>query len=112
MNNIFRDATYSDKAETVSELLARPNLRIERITSSGQISDDWYDQDEDEWVILLTGTALLQIDGEKEPARLTAGDYLFPRACAIKLSIHRNSACGCAYSRRRGSRSRGLYGQK
>lgn len=93
MNNIFRDATYSDKAETVSELLARPNLRIERITSSGQISDDWYDQDEDEWVILLTGTALLQIDGEKEPARLTAGDYLFLPARLRHKVIYTSEQC-------------------
>jgi cupin 2 domain-containing protein len=64
--------------EIVSELLATPNLEIERIVSTGQASpaDHWYDQDWDEWVILLRGGARLLFEGEAEPRRLGAGDYL------------------------------------
>jgi hypothetical protein len=52
--------------EVVAELLTTLNLRIERIVSTGQASppDGWYDQEWDEWVILLRGGARLQFEGE------------------------------------------------
>ena len=56
-------------------LLTRPGLRIERIVSSGQVSPDWYDQDQDEWVLLLEGGAHLLIEGEGELV-LGPGDHL------------------------------------
>jgi cupin 2 domain-containing protein len=38
------------------------HVLVERIVSHGQHSppDFWYDQPEDEWVVLLRGTAILQ----------------------------------------------------
>jgi cupin 2 domain-containing protein len=65
--------------EEIFELLAeRPGLRIERIVSTGQTTPEgeWYDQAEDEFVLLVAGAARLRIEGETEDRVLTAGDWL------------------------------------
>ena len=61
--------------EEFRSLLTRPGLRIERIVSTGQISPDWYDQEEDEWVLLIEGSAHLLVEGEDELV-LGPGDHL------------------------------------
>lgn len=78
MGNIFEDAPMPAAAETVTDLLRLPGLRIERIVSTGQASPPgfWYDQGWDEWVILLSGGAGLAIEGEAE-SNLAPGDYVF-----------------------------------
>ncbi|MFN4326478.1 MAG: cupin [Azonexus sp.] len=65
-------------AEQFTALLNAPGLRIERIVSTGQASppDFWYDQAEDEWVVLIAGEALLRFADEPEPRRLQPGDHL------------------------------------
>lgn len=47
--------------EACDPLLVAPGLRLERIVSWGQRSPDgfWYDQEQDEWLCLLEGSALL-----------------------------------------------------
>lgn len=51
---------------------------MERIISRGHASgqDFWYDQEDNEWVILLQGSASLSFEGEKEPVVLHPGDYI------------------------------------
>jgi cupin 2 domain-containing protein len=46
----------------------REGMRIERIVSTGQSTpaDKPYDQDHDEWVLLLAGSARLWIEGQGE----------------------------------------------
>jgi cupin 2 domain-containing protein len=61
--------------EEFCTLLTRPGLRIERIVSTGQVSADWYDQDQDEWVLLVEGGAHLLVEGEGEIV-LGPGDHL------------------------------------
>ena len=65
-------------AEQVTGLLTAPNLRIERIVSTGQATpaNDWYDQDRNEWVILLKGGARLLFEDEAEVRWLGPGDYV------------------------------------
>lgn len=52
-------------------------MRIERIVSRGQSSPPgfWYDQDEGELVLVLTGRARLLLEGEPE-RELGAGDWV------------------------------------
>lgn len=52
--------------------------RIERIVSPGQASPPgfWYDQEQVEWVVLLSGSAGLLLEGESEPRVLRPGDYV------------------------------------
>jgi cupin 2 domain-containing protein len=54
------------------------HFRIERIVSQGQSSPDdfWYDQDEHEWILVLEGSAVVQIEGEPEPLQLHRGSYM------------------------------------
>ncbi|PKL86318.1 MAG: hypothetical protein CVV22_03955 [Ignavibacteriae bacterium HGW-Ignavibacteriae-1] len=75
IENIFSNLPQS--TDEIIEILVRsPNVRIERIISSGNHSSDgfWYDQDENEWVILLQGSA--KIEFEEEMIDLKTGDYL------------------------------------
>jgi len=76
--NIFLDVPRSPLDEQVTVLLDAPHVRIERIVSAGQASPPgfWYDQERDEWVILLAGSAGLLIEGEAQPRRLGPGDHL------------------------------------
>jgi cupin 2 domain-containing protein len=71
---VTAEAGAPERTET---LLLRPGLRVERITSRGHRSPDgfWYDQDEDEWVMVVRGAALLRFQGEERPRRLEAGDH-------------------------------------
>lgn len=62
--------------ELVSVLVEGSDVRIERIVSDGHASPAgfWYDQDEDEWVLLLSGCAVLAF--EDETVELQPGDCL------------------------------------
>ncbi len=76
-NNIFSDFPTSLDQEVFEDILKRENIRIERIISQGHSAPEtgWFDQDENEWVIVLTGSASLLFEGEDE-IELSAGDYL------------------------------------
>ena len=67
-----------EAAERLDVLLAEPELRIERIVSTGQTSPPgfWYQQAETEWVLLVSGEALLRFEDETEARRLRPGDWL------------------------------------
>ncbi|MFT0861214.1 cupin domain-containing protein [Ancylobacter sp. G4_0304] len=64
--------------EHFQEILARPNLRIERIVSQGQSSPPgfWYEQAQAEWVLLVSGEARLRFEDEDAARRLRPGDHL------------------------------------
>ena len=62
--NLFEGIPENEPEELVTELLKAGKLRIERIVSFGQSSPDgfWYNQDENEWVLLLEGAATLRFE--------------------------------------------------
>lgn len=76
--NLFANIDQRLSQEQVVELVSTPNVKIERIVSTGHASapDEWYDQDRAEWVLLLTGSAGLIFDGESEPRLLEPGSYI------------------------------------
>jgi cupin 2 domain-containing protein len=76
--NLFAAVPERLTDEQVLELLATPGLRIERIVSAGHSSPPgfWYDQEWDEWVILLAGAAAVAFAGEAEPRQLEPGSYV------------------------------------
>ena len=78
MPSIFEGVADRAAEEQVEALLVRPGIRIERIVSTGQASPEgfWYDQPQDEWVIVLRGVAGLQVEGDAEQ-RLGPGDFVF-----------------------------------
>jgi cupin 2 domain-containing protein len=63
--------------ELFTVLLEADGVRIERIVSQGHASPPgfWYDQDDSEWVIVLEGSAAVQLEGA-EPVELQPGSYL------------------------------------
>ena len=78
MNNLFDLPPNLSAQERFELLLDCPGLRIERIISIGQTTPvgQWYDQAQDEWVVLLQGNAILGYeDGTQQP--LNSGDYVF-----------------------------------
>ena len=77
--NLFAGLPVEARAdELVVDLLSRPALRIERIVSTGQASPEgfWYDQEWEEWVVLLSGAAEVRFADEPDPRRLVVGDWL------------------------------------
>ena len=76
--NLFSGIPSKLQDERIDELVASPGLRIERIVSTGHASPPgfWYDQPWSEWVVVLSGSAGLLIDGEAQARELRAGDYL------------------------------------
>ena len=64
--------------ELFTTILQANNLRIERIVSFGHASPPgfWYDQEENEFVIILEGSAAVQLEGDAEPVELRRGSYL------------------------------------
>lgn len=76
--NLFDELPKSLPEELIENLVVSKNVRIERITSTGQVSPDdfWYNQDETEWVIILRGEAELEFNGQMEKQRLKSGDYV------------------------------------
>ena len=78
--NIFENVLIDKENEEFSDILKRENLRIERIVSNGQTSpnDFWYNQDENEFVLLLQGHAILEIEEENKIVEidLKEGDYI------------------------------------
>ena len=76
--NLLADLPSDLSAEVFEKILTRGAIRIERIVSRGHTSpaEGWWDQDEDEWVLVLQGGGtLLFTDGRETTLR--AGDHLF-----------------------------------
>jgi cupin 2 domain-containing protein len=78
LDNIFAQLPEGQDCEELRDLLRTRAVRIERIVSTGQASPPgfWYDQELSEWVLLLSGAALLRFEGEAAPRRLDAGSFV------------------------------------
>ena len=61
--------------ERIDRLIAAGHVVVEQIRSGALEAPADYEQEQDEWVVLLAGRARLVIDGE--PVELTSGEWLF-----------------------------------
>lgn len=87
--NLLDDLPDASRAEVLDTLLARKGMRVERIVSHGQATPEgeWYDQDEDEWVMVIAGAAELQIADEETPRRLMPGNFIYlPAHCRHRVA--------------------------
>ncbi len=78
MENLFNLPVNLPNTELFEPLIRNDSILIERIVSTGQTTPagEWYDQQQDEWVILLQGRAILgYVDGST--LTLQAGDHVF-----------------------------------
>lgn len=86
--NLFADIPAELPRELVEILADSPAVTIERIVSRGHASPDnfWYDQDKNEFVILLSGRAEILFQDAPEATLLAAGDYLYiPARCRHRV---------------------------
>jgi cupin 2 domain-containing protein len=75
-NNFFENLPQNFPQEVIQTLIQARDIRIERIISYGHSSpvDFWYNQSEQEWVIVLKGAARLEF--EEGMIEMKVGDYL------------------------------------
>lgn len=78
ITNIFSDLPENVPEELFETLAESGPVRIERIISQGHVTADseWYDQERDEWVVLLSGGAAILFEGDEAPQRLEPGDFV------------------------------------
>lgn len=77
IGNLFESLPEDISKEVFSEIIQGENIRIERIVSKGHSSPEagWYDQDDNEWVIVLKGEAKLSFENNND-VHLVAGSHL------------------------------------
>ena len=86
--NLFNLPDPLPHNEDIIDLVRSDDIRIERIVSTGQTTPEgqWYDQDEDEWVALIQGEAVLEYENG-ERLNLFAGDHvLLPAHCRHRVA--------------------------
>jgi cupin 2 domain-containing protein len=76
--NLFDRLPNSGADEEIMTLVDRAGSKLVRIVSTGQATPEgvWYDQDDNEWVVVLRGGAGLRVEGEDDVRVLSAGDYI------------------------------------
>jgi len=85
IKNIFADIQMPIFEEIFETILDNSSFKLIKIVSAGQSTPEgeWYDQEADEWVIMLTGSAGLSFEGHSEIKVLKPGDYLLIPAHTI-----------------------------
>lgn len=75
--NLLAALPGADGSEAFQTLFERAGLRIERIVSHEHASPEgfWYDQAQDEWVMVTTGEAVIEFDDGSRRC-LRPGDWL------------------------------------
>jgi len=78
VTNLFNNTPIRLPEERIDVLTKSENVRIERIISRGHASpeDFWYNQDQDEFVLLIKGKAELEFTDPDKIVTLNAGDSL------------------------------------
>jgi cupin 2 domain-containing protein len=79
--NIFQNIAKYSQEEIFDIIIKNKKIKIERIISFGQITpiDYWYDQSEDEFVLIIEGNAKIEYI-DRTIYELKKGDYLYIKA--------------------------------
>ena len=79
VKNIFADIPDMLPEEAIEEILDVGTFKVVRIISHAHSSPKgfWYDQETDEWVLVLKGSAGLLFEKEEKVLILGPGDYIF-----------------------------------
>lgn len=77
VDNIYNNIPRLPDQEIVESLLKVEQVKIERIISRGHKSpaSGWYDQDQNEWVMVLKGNASIAFENGRV-IDLSEGDYI------------------------------------
>lgn len=76
-SNLFECIPDEISHELFENIVSADTVKIERIVSQGHCSpaSGWYDQDAHEWVIVVQGSATIELE-HQAPIHLVAGSYL------------------------------------
>lgn len=86
MKSIFENISDAGEEEQFELLQKGSHYRIERIISAGHSSPKCfcYNQENDQWIMLVQGKAVLEVEGEL--VEMNAGDYTFlPKNCKHRV---------------------------
>ena len=86
--NLFEGISKQLPKEVFSQLLETGKFRLERIVSQGQSTSkgEWLEQDQNEWVVLLSGAAILSFEKDVNQFNMKPGDYLhIPEHCKHRV---------------------------
>lgn len=77
LKNIFESIPDNLDEEIFEQLIQSDNVKIERIISKGHKSPEsgWFDQEKNEWVIVLKGEAVISFENEID-VNLKAGSHI------------------------------------
>jgi cupin 2 domain-containing protein len=87
-SNLFEAIPANLPGEHFEPLAQGESFTLERIVSAGHATpaDEWYDQERDEWVLLLRGSAGLRFEDAPELVTLGPGDYVrIPAHCRHRV---------------------------
>ena len=78
MNNLFSNIPDDLPDELLETVLDTGSVRVERVVSHGHASPEsfWYDQEQHEWVVVLTGAARLRLEDDDEFVEMGPGNYV------------------------------------
>jgi cupin 2 domain-containing protein len=78
MGNLLEHLRRGAPAEALVALVEAGDVRIERIVSDGHATPagEWYDQETDEWVMVVRGSAGLRFEEEPTARVLREGDWV------------------------------------
>jgi cupin 2 domain-containing protein len=78
LDNLYENVPADSPEELIETLLSSEKVRLQRIISMGDASPDdfWYDQPDDEWVVVLKGEAKLRFEGAAASIMMRPGDHL------------------------------------
>ena len=78
MASLFTDIPEALPAELFETVVCSNTAKIERIVSRGHASPAgfWYDQPDNEFVLVIQGSAGIRFENDENVVTLKAGDYL------------------------------------
>ena len=78
MGSLLESIPTEQPDELLETLSSSENVKIERIVSHGHASPEgfWYDQEENEFVLVVQGSAGLRMEDQDDLVELKPGDYV------------------------------------
>jgi cupin 2 domain-containing protein len=96
--NLFDIPAQGVRGELSTELADAAGFRVERIVSWGDVTPEgsWYDQDHDEWVIVMQGEGVVE-DERGARTVLRTGDAMFIASHVRHRVTHTSVAPPCIW---------------